>query len=185
MVSVQNTMHTLNGFTTFASYSTLASVQENTMTSFDTDSSFWVCDNLATGHICNDKTLFIGDLVPSINIVGAATGTLEPTLMGTVQLRITDDNRTKHTFTLTHVNYMPTSPVNLLLARVLSKQFTDENSIDTHGAGINSYYEDHTLIWDHGKYCKICKTRASCLPECLLSSGYSCLETYYNACIIL
>jgi hypothetical protein len=80
-----NTMHTLNGFTTFA-YSTLASVHENTMTSFDTDSSFWVCDNSATGHICNNRTLFIGNLVPLIYIVGAATGTLEQTLMGTVQL---------------------------------------------------------------------------------------------------
>jgi hypothetical protein len=64
----------------------------------------WVCDNLATGRICKDKTLFIGDLVPSIYIVRAATGTLEPTLMSTVQLRITDNNGKKHTFTLTHVN---------------------------------------------------------------------------------
>ncbi len=83
--SWHNTMHTLSGFTTFA-YSTVASVHENTMTSFDTDSSFWVCDNLAIGHICDDKKLFIGDLVPSMYIVGAAMGTLEPTLMGTVQL---------------------------------------------------------------------------------------------------
>jgi hypothetical protein len=114
-----NTMHTLNGFTTFA-YSTLASVHENTMTSFDTNSSFWVCDNSATGHICNDRNPFISNLVPSIYIVGAATGTLEPTLMGTVQLRITDNDGEKHTFTLIQVNYMPTSPVNLLSTRVLS-----------------------------------------------------------------
>ncbi len=126
--SVQDTMHTLNGFTTFA-YSTLVSVQENTMTSFDTDSSFWVCDNSAIRHICNNNILFIGDLVSSIYIVVAATGTLEPTLMATVQLQITVDNGTKHTFTLTHMNYMPTSPVNLLLTRVLSKQFTDENGL--------------------------------------------------------
>ena len=77
-------MDTLNGFTTLA-YSTLASVHENTMTSFDTDSSFWLCDNSATGLICNNRTLFIGNLVPSIYIVGAAMGTLEPTLMGVVQ----------------------------------------------------------------------------------------------------
>jgi hypothetical protein len=50
------------------------------------DSSFWVCDNSATGHICNDRSLFTGDLVLSIYIVGAATGTSEPTLMGTVHL---------------------------------------------------------------------------------------------------
>ncbi len=123
IISVQDTMHTLNGFTTFAYY---------TMTSFNTDSFFWVCDNLAIEHICNNKTLFIGDLSSSIYMVRAATGTLEPTLIGTVQLRITDKNGTKHTFTLTKMNYMPTSPVNLLLTCVLSKQFTDENGIDTH-----------------------------------------------------
>ena len=80
-----NTIPTLNGFTIFA-YSTLASVHENTTTSFDMDSSFWVCDYSATGHICKDRTLFIGNSVPSIYIVGAATGTSEPTIMGTVQL---------------------------------------------------------------------------------------------------
>ncbi len=81
---------------------------------FDTDSSFWVCDNSATGHICNNKSLFSGELVPSIYIVGAATGTRELTLMGTVILCTTDDNSKKHSFTLTHVNYMPKLPINLL-----------------------------------------------------------------------
>ncbi len=165
------------GFTTFA-FSTLASVHENTMPSFDTDSSFWVCDNSATGHICNNRALFTGDLVPLIYIVGAATRTLEPTLMGMVWLRITDDDGEKHTFTLTHVNYMPTSPVNLLSTRVLSKQFTDKNGIELHGTGIHSCYKDYTLIWDHGKNRKTFKTHDSGLPECLFSSGYSLLEIY-------
>ncbi len=71
-ILARDTMHTLHGFTTFA-YSTLDSVHENTMTSFDMDSSFWVCDNLATGHICNNRTLFIHNLVSSIYIVGAGT----------------------------------------------------------------------------------------------------------------
>jgi hypothetical protein len=139
--------------------------------------SFWVCDNLATGHICNNKRLFIGDLVPSIYIVRAATGTLEPVLMGTVQLQITEDKGMKHTFILTPMNYMPTSSVNLLSTRVLSKKFTDENGIDTHGTGIHLCYEDYTLMWGYGKYCKTFKTHASGLPECLFNSGYSCLET--------
>jgi hypothetical protein len=73
---------------------------------------------------------------------------------------------------------MPASPVKLLLTHVLSKQFSDENGIDVHGTGIHLFYKDQTLIWNHGKYCKTFKTHASGLPECLLSSGYSCLETY-------
>jgi hypothetical protein len=63
-------------------------------------------------------------------MVGAATGTFEPTLMGTVILQITDNVGDKHTIMLTHVNYMPQSPVNLLSTRVLSKQFTNENGFD-------------------------------------------------------
>jgi hypothetical protein len=85
-INRRGSMHTLMGFTIFAFSTLTASMHENTMLSFDTDSSFWVCDNSATGHICNDKNLFTGNLVPSIYIVGAATGTSEPTLIGTVEL---------------------------------------------------------------------------------------------------
>jgi hypothetical protein len=157
-------INTLMGFTTFAFSTLAASVHEKTMASYDTVSSFWVCDNSATGHICNDKNLFTGDLVPSMYIVGAATGTSEPTLMGTVELRITDDDEEKHKFTLTHVNYMPASSVNLLSTQALSKQFTNANGINSHGTGIHSCYKDHTLIWDHGKYRKTFKTHDSGLP---------------------
>ena len=112
-ISFGTTCTQLHGFTTLA-YSRLTQAHANSMSSFDTDSSFWVCNNSATGHICNDKALFHGKLVPSIYIVGAATGSMEPSLMGTVLLKVTDDNGENHTFPLTHVNYMPNSPVNLL-----------------------------------------------------------------------
>jgi hypothetical protein len=90
-INRRKTIQTLMGFTTFALLTLAATVNENTMTSFDTDSSIWVCDNSATGHIYNNRSLFTGDLVPSIFIVGVATGTSEPTLMGMVELRITDE----------------------------------------------------------------------------------------------
>jgi hypothetical protein len=110
--------------------STMAMIYAKTTSFFDTDSSFWVCNNSATDHICNDKLLFSGQLVPSIYMVGAATSTSEPTLMGTVILRITGDDGDKHAFMLTHVNYMPQSLINLLSTRVLSKQFPNENGFD-------------------------------------------------------
>jgi hypothetical protein len=62
------------------------SLGDELMLSFDTDSSFWVCDNAATGHICREKSLFFGDLVPSIYEVSTANGIDSPTLMGTVIL---------------------------------------------------------------------------------------------------
>jgi hypothetical protein len=54
---------------------------------FDIDSSFWVCDNAAMGHICKDKSLFSGNLVPSIYEVSTANGIDSPSLMGTVILQ--------------------------------------------------------------------------------------------------
>jgi hypothetical protein len=89
--SIGRTISTLRGFTIFA-YSTLAETNDcEQLTSFDMNSSFWVCNNLVTGHICNNKTLFAGDLVPSIFEIGSATRTLMPTLMGTVILWLTDN----------------------------------------------------------------------------------------------
>jgi len=139
----------LVGFTMIPS-ATMHRIYANATSFFDTDSSFWVCDNSATGHICNSKSLFSGELVPLIYIVGAATGTSEPTLMGTIVLRLTDDKGDKHTFMLTHVNYMPKSPVNLLSTRVLSEQLMNEYGFDRQGAGIASVFDNHTLFWDHG-----------------------------------
>ncbi len=73
-------------------YSTLTSHDDfDQLSSFDTDSSFWVCDNSATGHICKDKSIFIEDLEPSIYKIGSATGISTPSLMGTVKLCLTDD----------------------------------------------------------------------------------------------
>ena len=89
-------------------------VDNDTMILFDTDSSFWVCHNAATGHICNDKSLFSGNLVPSVYTVNTAKGIDSPTLMGIVNLHIRDDDGNRHEFNLTEVNYMPNSPVNLL-----------------------------------------------------------------------
>jgi hypothetical protein len=45
------------GFTT--SFANVDTEQLNTQVHFDTDSSFFVCDNSTTGHICNDIRKFI------------------------------------------------------------------------------------------------------------------------------
>ena len=67
----ESTCHATCLFTMIAAHSTLAaSAQLSDLSFFDTDSSFWVCDNSTTGHICKDKSFFTGDLVPSIFEVG-------------------------------------------------------------------------------------------------------------------
>jgi hypothetical protein len=66
-------------------------------------------------------------MVPSIYIVDVAIGTTEPTLMGMVVLCNTDDIGKEYVFTLTHVNYIPNLPVNLISTQFLSKQYVGEN----------------------------------------------------------
>ena len=125
------------------------------MASFDSDSSFWVCNNSATGHICNDRSLFHGELVPSTFSVSAATGTSETNLMGTIVLSVRDDDGVEHTFTLREVVYMKDSPVNLLSTRRLAEQFPDEaGRPDRRGTGIMSLFEEHTLFWNHKRFQK-------------------------------
>jgi hypothetical protein len=57
---------------------------DKTMTSFNSDSSFWICNSAATGHTCNDKSSFSGNPVPSIYEVKTANGIDSSSLMGTV-----------------------------------------------------------------------------------------------------
>ena len=152
---------------------------DNTTASFDTDSSFWVCDNSATGHICNDKSLFHGPMIPSEYNVGSATGTSEPNLMGTVMLWVTDNEGVEHTFALKDCVYLPQSPVNLLSTRRLAEQFPEgHGGVDRRGTGITSVFEDHTLFWHGNQYRKTFHTANSGLPECLFNTGYSRLKTY-------
>jgi hypothetical protein len=78
-----------------AVYTTSDSLGDNTMISFDTDSSFWVCNNAATGHICKDKSLFSGDLVPSIYEVSTANGIDSPFANGNSHSEIWRQRRSK------------------------------------------------------------------------------------------
>jgi hypothetical protein len=158
-----------------AAYSILtASTQLSDLSFFDTDSSFWVCNNSATGHICKDKSLFSRELVPSIFKVGSATGILTPTLMGTVILQLTDDEGVTHSFELTNVNYLPDSPVNLLSLWQLAELYPNASGHpDWYGTGIQSSFDNHALFWNQEHFKKTFVTALSGLPKCLFNSGYS------------
>jgi hypothetical protein len=176
---VRRTTECVHAFTVLA-HTTMADISNlDPLFSFDTDSSFWVCNNSATGHICNNKELFTDELVPSIYEVGSATGISTPTLMGTVTLRITDDEGAKHSFVLKNVNYLPNSPVNILSLRRLAELYPDDTGHPNRtGTGISSGYDSHTLCWDSARFSKTFHTTSSGLPECLFSSGYSKLDVF-------
>jgi hypothetical protein len=166
---------------TIAAYSTLAaSAQLSDLSFFDTYSSFWVCDNSGTGHICKDKSLFTGDLVPSIFEVGSATGISTPTLMGMVILWLTDNEGVNHSFELDNVNYLPDSPVNLLSLWRLAELYPDTSSGHPYqnGTGIHSGYDNHILLGDQEQFNRTFITALSGLPKCLFNSGYSQLEEF-------
>jgi hypothetical protein len=149
------------------------------MISFDTGSSFWVCDNAATGHICKVKSLFSGDLVPLIYVVSTANGINSPTLMGNVKLHLRDNKGNKHEFNLTNLNYMPNSPVNLLPVRQLAEQYPNENGTpDQNGAGIDFSYDSHMLYWNKKQISKTLPSADLGLPECIFNTGYTWLSAF-------
>jgi hypothetical protein len=51
-----------NLLTWLAAYTMSDSLGDDSILSFDTDLPFWVCDNAATSHICQEKSLFSGNL---------------------------------------------------------------------------------------------------------------------------
>jgi hypothetical protein len=127
------------------------------LSSFDMDSSIWVCDNSVTGHICYNKALFANELVSSIFQVGSATGISVPNLMGTVILQVTDDKGTRQSFTLTNVIYLPNSQVNILFLSCLAELYpNDDDQLDEDGTGICSGYASHTMNWDKALFNKMC-----------------------------
>ena len=175
----RETLDYVHAFTNLTQTTIADRLTHDPLSSFDTDSSFWVRDNSATGHICNTKTLFTNELVPSIFEVGSATGILTPTLMGNITLRLTDNEGAKHSFALQNVNYLPDLPVNILSLRRLAELYPDDKGHpDRNGTGINSGYDSHTLYWNKARFNKTFHTASSGLPECLFSSGYSKLNVF-------
>ncbi len=99
--------------------------------------------------------------------------------MGTVTLQLRDNKGIMQEFALTHVNYMPKSPVNLLSLWWLAENYCNSDGIpDQDGTGINSCYDSHTLYWNKKQFSKTFCTADSGLPVCLFSSGYSRLSAF-------
>jgi len=104
---------------------------------------------------------------------------LTPTLLGTVILRLTDDEGVTHSFEFTNVNYLPDSLVNLLSLRRLAELYPDATGHpDQNGTGIRSGFDNHVLFWNREQFKKTFITASLGLPECLFNSGYSRLEAF-------
>jgi hypothetical protein len=161
----ESTCHTSHQII-LAAHSTFTEAQISSLSPFDTDLSFWVCDNAVTGHIYKNRLLFTGDLIPSIYEIGTAAGKSITTLMGTVTLRVTDDNGVKHSFVLDNVNYLPNLPVNLLSLQGLAELYPNEfGHPDRNGTGIRWVFNCHMMFWNKEQFCKTFRTASLGLPR--------------------
>jgi hypothetical protein len=116
----------LHGFTT--SFADVDSEQLNTQTHFDTDSVFFICDNLTTKNICNDiQKIVPGTLQQTNKILMTANGTGPCLQEGAVCIWLQDDMGTEHVFILDNCLYHPDLPINLLSTRHLAEKFIDES----------------------------------------------------------
>jgi hypothetical protein len=126
--NLKHSLNLLSGYTT--SFADADSEKINTQIHFNTDSIFFVCNNLMTGHICNDIRKFIpGSLQQSNKSLTTANGTWPCLQEGMVQLQLIDDNGMKHTFILDNCLFHQNLPVNLLSTRQIAEKFIDSTEI--------------------------------------------------------
>ena len=115
-----------NAFGFATSFADVDTEQLNTQIHFDTDSSFFVCDNSTTGHICNDIRKFVpGSIRQTNKSLTTANGTGSCLQEGTVKIRLIDDAGTQHVLILDNCLYHPESLVNLLSTRRHAEKFLD------------------------------------------------------------
>ena len=149
-------------------------VNDSILSTWDTDGIFFCVDNCATCIICNDKSMFVGDLKPSRSEVHTSNGQNTPAMEGTIRLVLTDDTGDQHQYDIPGALYDPESPFNLLGVPYLSKHFKDAK---TMGTKITSGAFQSTFVWDHGKNERNFQHGIDCLPTLQVNVGTS----YYKA----
>ena len=149
-------------------------VSEAYLTSWDTDGIFFCVDNCATCIICNDKSMFVGELKRSTSEVVTSNGQNTPKQVGTIRIVLTDDGGTTHQYDIPGALYDPESPFNLLGIPYLSKFFGDQKEM---GTKITSGAYNSCFIWDHGQHERNFAHGVDCLPALEVNAG----ESYYTA----
>jgi hypothetical protein len=167
------------GFTT--SFANVDTEQLNTQIRFDADSSFFVCDNSTTGHICNDIRKFVpGSIRQTNKSLTTENGTGSCLQEGTVKIWLIDDVGTQHIFILDNCLYHPESPVNLLSTRRLAEKFLNADGNPDDETRIESRYSMYVLTWPFRQFKKTFPTPVSGLPELLFDESF---HAYMSFCM--
>ncbi len=137
---------------------------------FGSNSSSFVCDNSANVHICNDKSIFVGDISRvnsgAVATIGGKANRLSG--IGTVKWEWKDDHGHVHSYLIKNVLYFPSSPINILSVTELANQL-DDNS----GTGITTIWHHSTFFWDNQKFQLTIIHPTSNLPEMPINEGFS------------
>ena len=149
---------------------------EASTVTFNSDTVTFVMDNAATGHICNDKTLFDGPLSKdSASGVITANG-VTTHMQGNVRLKWFDDEHFEHEHLLTEVHYIPSAPVNLFSVPCFTRHFMDDDgNFDDAGTCISSNYCNSTFSWNFGKYTRTFPNSKIGCERCRLTRVTVCL----------
>ena len=76
-------------------------------TQWDTGGASFIVDNSATCIICNDRSMFIGDLKRSDSDVITTNSTNTPPMEGTIRLTLRDDAGVGYTYEIPGTLYNP------------------------------------------------------------------------------
>ncbi len=155
----------------------------HTAITFDMDGIPFIVDNSATCIITNERSLFIGNLVP----VHVQVDTIKATQVrhcheGTIRLELVEDANIKHTYNVPGAIYDPSLKFNLLGIPKLANFFNNKNyipgdDVDSDGITVKSNGCRSCLTWDHGQHMRNFTHGDSTLPEIMLYQG----NGYFNA----
>lgn len=116
---------------------------------FDSDSMSFVCDNSANVHICNDKSMFVGDItrvhLNAVATIGGKANHLSGT--GIVKWSWKDDSGVLHTYLIKNVLYFLDLPINILSVTDFAHKLED-----SVGTGITTFCNHSTFFWDNHKF---------------------------------
>ena len=117
MIKQKKTTRQLDGNCFSSAFSTGLNVdvrvRNRDLLQYDTDSSTMVCNNSANVHICNKRTIFVGEMRSSANQDVATIGGKghQPSGIGTVRWTWRDDIEKSHEYLIEDALFFPQSPI--------------------------------------------------------------------------
>ena len=113
---------------------------------FITKSYNFVLDTGSSDHVCRDRELFLEDPTPCPHIsLQGVGGKVQTSGIGTIKIRVRDDDNALHDLFIPNVLYVPECPINLLSPQHLSS--VDPNS-NVNDAGILTLNNTTIFFWE-------------------------------------